>query len=136
MGVAVISGNLPLLAPVFQRILGKNASAMRYYYYGSGGRDGDGGFASNYHQRSRLHDNSVSRGPTQTFASLESTSYHPERFNDTAQVVSSQDGDMEMDDRAILVKTQVDVISAPVDSESEPQANFEGRHRNKWLQSN
>lgn len=125
MGVAVISGNLPLLAPVFERILGRNTSTRGYYYYGSSGRDGDR-FALNYHQGPRLHDGSVSRGPAQTLTSLASTSYNFERFNDTDQGVQPRPGDMEL---AILVKTQVDVISGPVDSGSEARATIEGKTR-------
>jgi hypothetical protein len=128
MGVAVISGNLPLLAPVFERILGRNTSTRGYYYYGSSGRDGDR-FALNYHQGPRLHDGSVSRGSAQTLTILASTSYNFERFSDTDQGVQPRLGDMELDDRAILVKTEVDVISDPVDSGSEARATIEGKTR-------
>ncbi|KAF3395516.1 hypothetical protein DPV78_008733 [Talaromyces pinophilus] len=112
MGVAVISGNLPLLAPVFERFLGRNASTRRYYYYyyGSSGRD----------------------GPT----SLSSTPHNFERFKDTDQHVRPRLGDMELDDRAILVKTQVDVVSYPADSGSETRATIEGETKHKkWLQT-
>lgn len=109
MGVAVISGNLPLLAPVFERFLGRNASTRRYYHYGSSGRD----------------------GPT----SLASTPHNFERFNNTDKRVRPRHEDMELDDRAILVKTQVDVVSNPVDSGGEARATIERKTRNKWLET-
>lgn len=117
MGVAVISGNLPLLAPVFERFLGRNASTRRYYY-GSSGRDGDA-FALNHH-----YGGSVRRGPTKTITSPASTPHNIERFSDTDQRRRSRLGDMELDDRSILVKTQVDVVSDPAGSGSETRSTI------------
>ncbi|KAF5015005.1 hypothetical protein F66182_13817 [Fusarium sp. NRRL 66182] len=125
MGVAVISGNLPLLAPIFERFLGRNASTRRYYY-GSSGRDGDG-FALKYH-----HGGSVSRGPAKIMTSSESTSRNFKRFSDTNQPVRPGAADVELEDRAILVRTQVDIVSDPVDSENEVRTTVERKARNKW----
>lgn len=103
MGVAVISGNLPLLAPVFERFLGRNASARRYYYYGSSGRNGYG-VSSNYR-----HGGSAIRGPADNLTNSASMPHSSDRLSDTDQPVPPELGDMELDDRAILVKTQVEV---------------------------
>lgn len=125
-GVAVISGNLPLLAPLFERY-------FRQRGYGSGSGSGSG-YASGYGKGSKgVKLESGSRGGSQLDRSGKFGGGNPRlNFNNdmgtttvTAKRLDAHDQyrlsdeesqtqadsahEIELDDRAILVKTQVSV---------------------------
>ncbi len=120
-GVAVISGNLPLLAPLFERFL-KGRGTTRYGY-GSSGRTGgsDTNALGSNKWNGGLQYASRHRGGGHTHASVVRSSvgnkikmgHDFERLSDTD---SQAPEGIEMDNRAILVKTQISITKENVDS--------------------
>ena len=120
-GVAVISGNLPLLAPLFERYFrgrgtyGSGRSGSNEYGYGSKGRrldssDTRGGHAGS--RTSKFHDRSNGRPDLTTMLSKTVsavTSKHDDLYrlsDEESQNNAYSTQDVELDDRAALVKTQ------------------------------
>ncbi|KAH8906156.1 hypothetical protein BR93DRAFT_969368 [Coniochaeta sp. PMI_546] len=148
-GVAVISGNLPLLAPLFERYFRGRGSygsgSGSGYGYGSKGRrlessgtrGGPGGSrtskSNSGNPRMNFHD---PMGTTTISAQRSGPRSDPYRLSDEeSQTQADSVHDIELDDRAILVKTQVIVTeSRGADTETHQNNQQDGRKRSSsWL---
>lgn len=95
MGVAVISGNLPLMKPLFERFLRSNSGSKATY-------------------PSHSHSQDISR-ITARRANVDADGF--ERISDdgpdgsTTPSGNHSTRDIEMDDRAILVKKEISVVT-------------------------
>jgi hypothetical protein len=155
-GVAVISGNLPLLAPLFERYFRGRGTT---YHSGSGS-----GYA--YGSKGRQLESSGARGGSQLDSSGKFKRGNPQlNFHNTegittvsvhrsggahkdayrlsdeeSQTQADSTHEIELDDRAILVKTQVTVTQSSRSDDGGPQINpskqQEGRKRSaSWLRT-
>lgn len=158
-GVAVISGNLPLLAPLFERYFrgrgtyasGSGSGSGYRYGYGSKGRNlgssATHGGAPAGSRGSRFNglnpkNNNFSYPAATTTVSAHRSSNHddPYRLSDeesNTQADSTHD-EIELDDRAILVKTQVTVTESrqpdPCVPQGSPTGNMDGHKKSgSWL---
>lgn len=153
-GVAVISGNLPLLAPLFERYFRGRGT------YGSGSGSG---FGTGYGSKARKLESSGTRGgpggsrtskftggsprahlqdgmgTTTISAQRSGNRDDPYRLSDEeSQTQADSAHDIELDDRAILVKTQVTVTESKKPDtgmrQTNPTRNQDGRKRSgSWL---
>lgn len=106
MGVAVISGNLPLLAPLFENYFRNRGTSKDCYGAHYGSHYGSSGPSS------RLHRNGTSKGdPSATITSVGRQDNFT-RLSDTESEPHNGSVDfIELDDRAILVSTKIVVRS-------------------------
>lgn len=155
-GVAVISGNLPLLAPLFEHYLrgrgsyGSGSGGGYRYGYGSKGRTigssaarGGGGAVlsrgSNFNGDNAKDNFDYPVGTTTVSAQRPGHHEDPYRLSDEESNTPADSAqDIELDDRAILVKTQVTVTESravgPLAPQSKPQANKDGHKKaGSWL---
>ncbi len=135
-GVAVISGNLPMLAPLFDGYF-RNRSKTKYGYKGSnsnssgthsklensraggagGGAGGGGGLRLNWKD-----DAGVTRVSSKARDQFDRLS------DNESQTNKGSEPDLELDDRAILVKTQVSITQSSL-----PEAREMNLTNTSWL---
>lgn len=108
MGVAVISGNLPLLAPLFDNFFRNRGSSK--------GRYGTTETPGSRSARSRADRITASKSGAHATVTSSGHLGKFDRLSDSeSQTVFIDGHDIEMDDRAILVNTQINVTSQQVD---------------------
>lgn len=156
-GVAVISGNLPLLAPLFERYFRGRGSygsgSGSGYVYGSKGRKlessstprgGHSGLRSSKFNggsgNARINFN-YPMGTTTVSAQRSGNRDDPYQLSDEeSQTQADSAHEIELDDRAILVKTQVTVTKSSVPatgaSQNSTTSQQDGRKRSaSWLRT-